>query len=135
MRAVLIAALRVVRPARSRFAGQVSGIGYAYRAPRGSHPLTGRRVPDVRLAGGGRLHEALRGGRFVLISPAGTGAGDHAGRVVPVQWASGRRTAVLVRPDGYAAWAAESPAPATLAAAVASHAGSPGEAPAAPLAR
>ncbi|GHJ37578.1 FAD-dependent monooxygenase [Streptomyces sp. TS71-3] len=110
-RAGATAVLGALRPAMSRLLGQVTGIGYAYRAPRGSHPLTGKRVPDVRLAGGTRLHEALRGGRFVLITPAGTATGDLPGHVVPVHWETGRRTTVLVRPDGYAAWATDSSDP------------------------
>ncbi|WP_328771561.1 aromatic-ring hydroxylase C-terminal domain-containing protein [Streptomyces sp. NBC_00286] len=93
--------------------GQVTGIGFAYPAPRGAHPMTGRRVPDVALQNG-RLYEALRGGRFVLITPADTAgapAGDTGGRkdrLTVASWASDRRTTLLVRPDGYAAWAAES---------------------------
>ncbi|HET6860604.1 MAG TPA: FAD-dependent oxidoreductase [Streptomyces sp.] len=97
-----------VRPVGRRALGQVTGIGYAYGGPRGAHPLTGRRVPDVELRSG-RLYEALRAGRFVLITP---GAPDEAGtgredRLVVAQWASDRRTTLLVRPDGYVAWAAD----------------------------
>ncbi|PRH76956.1 FAD-dependent oxidoreductase [Streptomyces solincola] len=110
-----------VGPVRRRAAGQVTGIGYRYPAPRGAHPLTGRRIPDVALAGGGRLHEALRGGRFVLITPAPYEAGDD--RLAVARWAGERRTALLVRPDGYAAWAAESPEPAGIRAAVRAHLG------------
>ncbi|SMF04280.1 2-polyprenyl-6-methoxyphenol hydroxylase [Streptomyces sp. Amel2xC10] len=73
LRAALTALLGVA-PARRRAVGQITGIGFRYPAPRGAHRLTGTRVPDVALAGGGRLHEALRGGRFVLITP-----GDRAG--------------------------------------------------------
>ncbi|MGI5198014.1 FAD-dependent monooxygenase [Streptomyces sp. CA-288835] len=113
-RALLTSFLNKVRPARERMLGQVTGIGFAYPAPRGAHPMTGRRVPDVALQNG-RLYEALRGGRFVLITSADT-AGAPAGvdtdarkvRLTVASWASDRRTTLLVRPDGYAAWAAES---------------------------
>ncbi|MET9564948.1 FAD-dependent monooxygenase [Streptomyces tauricus] len=117
-RALLTTFLDHARPARTRMVGQVTGIGYAYPAPRGAHPLVGRRVPDVALRDG-RLYEALRDGRFVLVTPA-TRTGDPAppatrtgtptrkDRLTVVTWASGRRTSLLVRPDGYAAWAAES---------------------------
>ena len=119
-RAALTAFLQAVGPARRRVAGQVTGIGFRYPAPRGAHPLTGTRVPDVALAGGSRLYEALRGGRFVLITPEGYEAGSgRADGPVVAHWASGRRTSVLVRPDGYAAWAADAATPAEIGAAIA----------------
>ncbi|MFD5078084.1 FAD-dependent monooxygenase [Streptomyces sp. NPDC058371] len=111
-RAALTTVLGRVGPARTRMTGRITGIGYAYPAPRGAHPLVGKRVPDVALESG-RLYEALRGGRFVLITPEPyeTGEGGEAGagngRLAVERWASGRRTTVLVRPDGYVAWAAE----------------------------
>lgn len=85
----------------------LSGIGISYPAPRGSHPLTGRRVPDLRLADGQRLYEVLRGGGFVLVT---------RGHAVPeTRWLrraapAGRlRSTLLVRPDGHIAWAADDP--------------------------
>ncbi|ANW18720.1 FAD-dependent monooxygenase [Streptomyces clavuligerus] len=88
--------------------GQISGVGIAYPRPRGSHPLTGRRAPDLRLAEG-RLHELLGRGRFVLVAPEGepprtTPAPADA---VRAHWLSARRDALLIRPDGYIAWAAQ----------------------------
>ncbi len=75
--------------------------------PRGSHALVGTRVPDVTLKGG-RLYEALRGGRFVLVAPTAVvrayGLDDLKGRkdrLAVESWASDRRTTLLVRPDGY----------------------------------
>ncbi|MFB0617499.1 FAD-dependent monooxygenase [Streptomyces sp. AGS-58] len=126
-RAALTAFLGVAAPVRRRLVGQVTGIGYRYPAPRGAHPLTGARVPDVALAGGGRLHEALRGGRFVLITPEPFEAGPgRVDRLAVARWASGRRTTVLVRPDGYVAWAADAATPARTAAALARHLGPTG---------
>lgn len=84
----------------------ISGIGISYDAPRGSHRLTGRRAPDLRLTEG-RLYELLRGGEFVLVAPPG-GEPDVPpvpGRVIRAHWTTDRRTALLVRPDGYIAWA------------------------------
>jgi 2-polyprenyl-6-methoxyphenol hydroxylase-like FAD-dependent oxidoreductase len=80
-----------------RLTGFVSGIAIAY-------PDGARRAPDVPLTGGGRLYEALRSGRFVLLAPAGDGVpGGWADRVDHAA-AGGER--LLVRPDGYVAWSA-----------------------------
>ncbi|MBT2401743.1 FAD-dependent oxidoreductase [Streptomyces sp. ISL-100] len=106
-----------VRPVARTAIGQITGIGYSYGAPRGAHPLTGRRVPDVELQEG-RLYEALRAGQFVLITPRGTEV-DHDDRLTVTHWASDRRTTLLVRPDGYAAWASETAAPESVAARIA----------------
>jgi 2-polyprenyl-6-methoxyphenol hydroxylase-like FAD-dependent oxidoreductase len=124
------ALLNVAGPVHRRVLGQVTGIGYRYPAPRGAHRLTGVRVPDVVLADGRRLHEALRGGRFVLITPKGVtfkGGGPvdarRADRLAVAQWASDRRTVLLVRPDGYVAWAADTADRQAIEAALAAHVG------------
>jgi hypothetical protein len=124
LRTAFAALLDTVGPARRKALGQVTGIGYRYPAPRGSHRFTGLRVPDVALAGGGRLHEAMRGGRFVLITPERYKAGaEREDRLAVERWASERRTTVLVRPDGYAAWAADAADARMIEAAVAAHVG------------
>ncbi|MEU5308495.1 FAD-dependent monooxygenase [Streptomyces sp. NPDC021562] len=124
VRAALATALSRLGPVRRRAIGQVTGIGYRYPAPRGAHPLTGARVPDLALAGGGRLYEALRGGRFVLVTPGPYDvAPARADRLAAARWRSGRRTALLVRPDGYAAWAAEHAGQADIERALAAHVG------------
>ncbi|MFB7243097.1 FAD-dependent oxidoreductase [Streptomyces populi] len=128
LRGGITAVLGHVGPARRKAIGRITGIGYAYGAPRGAHPSVGTRAADVPLRSG-RLYEALRGGRFVLIVPqtyetGETGrAGERAGRLAVERWASGRRTTVLVRPDGYVAWAAESPDAAAVEAALAAAVG------------
>ncbi|MFI9049574.1 FAD-dependent monooxygenase [Streptomyces sp. NPDC053427] len=101
-------------PLSRRAIGAVSAIDVAYPAARGAHPLAGRRAPDIRLADGSRLYELLRQGKFVLIAPADeTGSlRPAADRIATASWESDRRTALLVRPDGYVAWATDATAPA-----------------------
>ncbi len=95
-------ALSVSRIAR-KFLGQLTGIGYAYPAPSGAHELVGTRAVDVPLAGGGRVYEALRGQRFVLVGEADvSGWADRVDVVAP---AVAGGPLVLVRPDGYVGWA------------------------------
>ncbi|MFC8511218.1 FAD-dependent oxidoreductase [Streptomyces sp. NPDC057411] len=90
----------------------LSGVGIAYPAPRGSHVLTGRRAPDLRLSGGRRLYEVLREGRFVLVT--------HGHPVPETPWltltapAGNLRGPLLIRPDGHIAWASDTPNPESL---------------------
>ncbi|WP_211269147.1 FAD-dependent monooxygenase [Saccharothrix syringae] len=82
----------------------LAGLTLSY--PRGDGGAwAGRRVPD-RPVVGGRLHECFRDGRFVLI---GASAGEWSDRVREAQLVEpiARRcpAVVLVRPDGYVAWA------------------------------
>ncbi|MFJ7073346.1 FAD-dependent monooxygenase [Streptomyces sp. NPDC098781] len=111
VRGLLSAFVNAARPARTKALAQISGIGYRYPAPRGAHRLVGTRVPDVTLRSGQRLYEALRGGRFVLVTPKTVQVAERAGAredgPAVEHWAGDRRTAVLVRPDGYVAWAAD----------------------------
>lgn len=93
-----------VRPVTRQAVGEITGIGFSYPAPRGAHPLTGKRAPDLELDGG-RLYEVLREGRFVLALPPGTEAGGLARNGLVVAHLTGGDEALLVRPDGYYAWA------------------------------
>ncbi|WP_089107646.1 FAD-dependent monooxygenase [Streptomyces hyaluromycini] len=117
-------------PAVARhLAGTVSGLDVRYDMGAADHPQTGLRLsPDLvlRRVGGGpvRVGELLHPGRPVLVV-AGTGSGDSGVAraadgwsdrvdVVTGTWASARAgdqavpEAVLLRPDGYVAWAAPS---------------------------
>lgn len=79
------------------------------------HPLVGREAPDFRLAGGTRLADLMRDGRGVLLD-FGAGRSLHGPAAA---WGSRIRLvagparhdlglgAVLVRPDGTVAWAAD----------------------------
>ncbi|WP_433889450.1 FAD-dependent monooxygenase [Streptomyces sp. CA-111067] len=124
----LISGVPVVR---GHLAGMISGLDIHYES--NGHPLTGGRVPHVELAtqdGPTSTTELLRTGRGVLLDLsgdarrpaklAGTAAG-WSGRVDVVTAIAAPGTAldgtksVLLRPDGYVAWAAVraiDPAPA-----------------------
>ncbi|MFN6544246.1 FAD-dependent monooxygenase [Mycolicibacterium nivoides] len=96
--------LRIPR-ARRFVAERLSGIGIAYPRSKDEDWLVGRRMADVD-CGGTRLYELLRAGKFVLVTAEPV---DVAGCDV-VQATDNRPElpdAVLVRPDGYVAWASE----------------------------
>ncbi|WP_213450858.1 FAD-dependent monooxygenase [Rhizomonospora bruguierae] len=103
-------ALRI-GPIARKVAGTISGIGIAYAPPRGGHPLAGQRAADVPLTGdaqpAARLYEALRDGVFVLVAPPelATIAAPWADRVRQATPADTHTPTMLVRPDGYVAWA------------------------------
>jgi hypothetical protein len=106
-------ALRIPPIAR-KVAGTISGIGIEYP----HHP----RAADVALRGGGRLYEALRDGRFVLVVPDGVkGAGLDGATVdgVRVVRSTVPGPVVLVRPDGYIGWAADAPSRSAVEAGIA----------------
>jgi hypothetical protein len=94
-----------VPPLAERAGLKLSGIGISYDRPRGSHCLVGTRAPDVTGTVGTRLYEALRGGRFVLVGPPGFAPVWHSVTTLEV---TGPGTPMLVRPDGYVAWAGPS---------------------------
>jgi 2-polyprenyl-6-methoxyphenol hydroxylase-like FAD-dependent oxidoreductase len=95
----------------------MSGLWVTYPAPRGSHPLAGARAADLALRGEPtRLYEALRTGRFVLVDGNREYAREardalDAGRLSVVAATDPEAPALLVRPDGYVAWAADAAYP------------------------
>ncbi|MGW1024934.1 FAD-dependent monooxygenase [Streptomyces sp. NPDC002577] len=98
-------------------AGLMSGLSLRYELP-GDHPLTGQRMPDADLvteAGPTRLSTLFGSGHAVLLDLAGTVPADL--RLSPrVDLVRATCTddlgaaALLIRPDGYVCWAADTPA-------------------------
>ena len=91
---------------------RLSGLAIRYPADAADGPLAGQRVPDLDLKGGGTLYGLLHPARFVLLrpgAPAPESLTDHLD-VVTAELATGRPDwtgirSVLIRPDGYVAWA------------------------------
>jgi 2-polyprenyl-6-methoxyphenol hydroxylase-like FAD-dependent oxidoreductase len=93
-----------------------------------AHPLAGARLPRGRLTLADsttvRLYELFHDGRFVLLEPSAEAApGILADRIRTVRYTTcspALPAAMLVRPDGYVAWATDERDPAIRAAAVTS---------------
>ncbi len=102
---------------RRLMAERLSGIGIAYpRASRKDHRLVGKRMPDIDCQGV-RFYEVLRSGRFVLVTAARTAPTDWPGVDHVVHTDPTLPAAMLVRPDGYIAWASsQAPSAAELSA-------------------
>ena len=122
--------LRMDEP-RKWIAGMISGLDVHYDLGDG-HPLLGRRMPDLDLVtadGPRRVYTLLHDARPVLLNLGEPGAVDingwadrvklvdakHAGPwELPVLGSVAAPPAVLVRPDGYVAWAGDQPAEPVL---------------------
>ena len=109
---------------RKRFAAMMSGLDIHYDLGEG-HPLLGRRMPDLDLvtaSGPLRVFTLLHDARPVLLNlgePGGSDITPWAERVqlidaeyagtweLPVLGAVPAPAAVLIRPDGYVAWAGD----------------------------
>jgi 2-polyprenyl-6-methoxyphenol hydroxylase-like FAD-dependent oxidoreductase len=104
VRDTVASALLTIPPISERVAETISAIGVRYPAPRGMDRRVGTRVADVALADGRRLHDALRGGRFVMLgSPRA--ALDRPPQVDVVEKADQEVDRwTLIRPDGYVGW-------------------------------
>lgn len=102
------------RDGATYFAERVWGVSLRHDLG-GSHPLVGRSAPDFELADGTRLGELLRNGQGLLLdfdpsSPLQVVASRWRGRIPYVAGDARDRlglSAVLVRPDGFVAWAAD----------------------------
>jgi len=124
LRALLARLIGSNRELAHTLASRLSGLDVAYPPAAGdAHPLVGQRVPDLAIEGGGRdhqrLHQLLHRGWPLIVNNASepnptiqelehlrailyTGRLDTHGRA---QWCD--VAAVVVRPDGYVAWATD----------------------------
>ena len=110
-------------------AGLMSGLSLRYELS-GEHPLTGQRMPDADLVtevGPTRLSALFGSGHAVLLDLAGTVPADlrlppRVDLVRAICTDDLGAAALLIRPDGYVCWAADSSAVCgdTLLAAIAS---------------
>lgn len=76
------------------------------------HRLSGRMVPDVALGDGRRVAELMHGAAPLLLDLSGGLSVDHPGvQVVTGTMAEPPAAAMLIRPDGYVAWATDALAP------------------------
>ncbi|HEY0180783.1 MAG TPA: FAD-dependent monooxygenase [Dokdonella sp.] len=106
--------LIATRDGATYFAERVWGVSQRYDL-RGGHPLVGRSVPDFELADGTRVARLLRDGRGLLLdfaadAPLRMRAERRLRRVTYVACDAKDplgTSAVLVRPDGFVAWARE----------------------------
>jgi 2-polyprenyl-6-methoxyphenol hydroxylase-like FAD-dependent oxidoreductase len=119
-RTAIRAIVRIPRTRRA-LAERLSQVGIAYPRGSGDHQMVGTRAPDVD-CNGTRLYELLRAARFVLVTTDGV-AVDRLGIVHAAHATHADErlpAALLVRPDGYVAWASQQPPnPADISAAVA----------------
>jgi hypothetical protein len=122
LRAVLSEALAI--PATKRhFTAMVNGTDIDY-APETAHPLVGRFVPPLELTGADPLPELLRDGQAVLLdltdsTEVRAAAHGHRVKVVTARCPDhDDLAALLIRPDGYVAWATKGADAAGLAEAL-----------------
>jgi 2-polyprenyl-6-methoxyphenol hydroxylase-like FAD-dependent oxidoreductase len=117
LRNVVIGTVTRIPRTRRELAERLSGIGIAYPHERGDDWLIGRRMPDI-VCDRKRVYDLLRDGKFVLVTAEPMQL-DRPDIVHAVDTHPELPDAVLVRPDGYVAWASERlPNVAEVAAAV-----------------
>jgi 2-polyprenyl-6-methoxyphenol hydroxylase-like FAD-dependent oxidoreductase len=118
----VVAELMTIPAVGRHLSGMVSGFDICYDAGNSGHPLTGARMPDRELTRADgtpvRIAELLHPARGVLITTDDSGAVSQIAAgwsdrvdLVPVASIPGGpedadTESVLIRPDGYVAWAA-----------------------------
>ena len=110
----IIRDLMDTRDGATYMAGRVWGVGTQYH-PGGGHPLAGHSVPNFELEDGTRIGELMQDGQGILLdfdrnASLEIFAGAYGDRI---RYVSGRAkeqlglSAVLIRPDGFIAWASD----------------------------
>ncbi|HEY1742518.1 MAG TPA: FAD-dependent monooxygenase [Granulicella sp.] len=120
--ASIIRDLIQTKEATTYFAGKISGMLMRYNLP-GDHPVIGCSAPDFELEDGTRLAEFLHDGKGLLLDFAesqqlctlGQRWKERLKYVSAKAKDSKGLTAILVRPDGFVAWATESEPDASAA--------------------
>ncbi len=115
------------KDATTYFVGKMSGMVMRYNLP-GDHPLIGCSAPDFEFEDGARLGELLHDGKGLLLNFS-QATGLHTltqARKERLTYTCAKvkdnlgLTAVLIRPDGFVAWATESePDPIAVEASIA----------------
>jgi hypothetical protein len=109
--AAVVRDLIATRDGATYFAERVWGVSLRYDLG-DSHPLVGRSCPDFELADGTRVGTLLRAGKGLLLDFDAALPGDRGHHIDYVARAAKDRlglTALLVRPDGFVAWAMNTP--------------------------
>jgi 2-polyprenyl-6-methoxyphenol hydroxylase-like FAD-dependent oxidoreductase len=110
----IIRDLMNTRDGATYFAGRVWGISTHYNLG-GDHPLTGHSVPNFEFEDGATIGELMHDGQGILLdldmnASLKTLAGEYGGRLRYVPGRAKQQlglSAVLIRPDGIIAWAAD----------------------------
>lgn len=119
----IVADLLTLDQARKTIAGIISGLDIYYLPDGDHHPMVGRRAPDLQMTtapGAASLYEHLHGAKALLLDLDTTShidLGPWSNRVehitatcpgpweLPIVGAVEAPSALLIRPDGYVAWA------------------------------
>jgi 2-polyprenyl-6-methoxyphenol hydroxylase-like FAD-dependent oxidoreductase len=117
LRSAVMGAVTRIPRTRRMIAERLSGIGIAYPHSRDEDWMVGRRMPDIE-CDGKRAYELLRDGKFVLVTAMPVEL-DRPDIVHAVDKHPELPDTILVRPDGYVAWAKERmPSAAEVSAAI-----------------
>jgi hypothetical protein len=112
--AAVVRDLIATKDGTNYFIKKISGFSMRYELGEG-HPLIGRSAPDFELEDGSRLGDLLRDGRGLLLDFTGTESLSALcdGRQDRLRYLASRAkdekgmAALLVRPDGFVAWATD----------------------------
>ncbi|SDP99834.1 2-polyprenyl-6-methoxyphenol hydroxylase [Mucilaginibacter sp. OK268] len=103
------------RDGATYFAGRVWGVNTHYNLD-GNHPLIGRSVPNFELEDGTRIGELMHDGQGILLdfdknASLKTLANEYGDQIKYISGSAKDQlglSAVLIRPDGFVAWAVDS---------------------------